>query len=87
MNSNNLSKFWKKKSKIIYWKKNPKKILFNSNGRFKFYNDGLTNVTYNCIQKNIKQGLGNKIAIVLIDEDLKKIELTYNNIENLINHL
>ncbi len=86
MNSNNLSKFWKKKSKIIYWKKNPKKILFNSNGRFKFYNDGLTNVTYNCIQKNIKQGLGNKIAIVLIDEDLKKIELTYNNIENLINH-
>ena len=52
MSSNvELINFWKKKSNIIEWFKKPKKILSNRNDKYQFYDDGTTNIAYNCIKK------------------------------------
>jgi acetyl-CoA synthetase len=78
--------FWERKSKIIHWFVNPKKIFSIINGKFFFYEDGKTNIAYNCIKKNIDEGKGNKIAVIFIDEDNQKKYLTYSELENLVNH-
>ena len=44
------------------------------------------NASYNCLKKNIKEGLGNKIAIVYVDKNGIFSELTYNELENLVDH-
>ena len=77
-----LEKYWKKKSELIFWHKKPKRILTNN----LFYNDGKVNIAYNCIESNIKKGLGNKIAVYLIDKDEKHTVLTYKEISNLVDH-
>ena len=48
-------KFWKKKSSLIYWQKKPKKIFKIKKNKFSFYEDGKTNIAYNCIKKNINE--------------------------------
>ena len=84
MKKSNLINFWKKKSETIYWFKKPKKILINKNNKSLFYDDGGTNIAYNCIKKNIDEGKGNKIAIIFIDENNKKQEITFIELENLV---
>lgn len=79
-----LVNFWKKKSNIIDWFNKPKKILHNKNDKFQFYDDGTTNIAYNCIKKNINEKKGNKTAIIFIDENNKKQIITYNELENLV---
>ena len=46
--------FWKKKSDIIKWFKKPKKILVKKRNNYNlFYDDGITNIAYNCIRKTL----------------------------------
>tara|TARA_B110000305_G_C19446491_1_gene645167 strand:- start:363 stop:2168 length:1806 start_codon:yes stop_codon:yes gene_type:complete len=79
-----LVNFWKKKANIIDWFRKPKKILTNINGDYQFYNDGTTNIAYNCIKKNINENRGNKKAIIFIDENNKIQSVTYIELENLV---
>lgn len=79
-----LINFWEKQSKIIHWFKSPKRILINKTNNSLFYNDGTTNIAYNCVKKNINEGRGNKVAIIFIDEDNNKKNITYIELENLI---
>ena len=77
-----LENFWKLKLNLIHWVKKPKKIIDKKS----FYSDGVLNATYNCLQKNINEGLGNKIAIVYVDKNGLFQELTYCELENLVDH-
>jgi acetyl-CoA synthetase len=79
-----LVNFWKKKANIIDWFRKPKKILTNINEDYQFYNDGTTNIAYNCIKKNINENRGNKKAIIFIDENNKIQSVTYIELENLV---
>ena len=74
----NESFFWKKKSKNLYWFKAPKTI-FSSKKNFKniWYEDGVINASYNCLDLNIENGLGNKVAIHSIDKNGNINNLTY----------
>ena len=78
--------FWKKRSSIIHWFRKPKKILNIKNKKKVFYEDGLTNIAYNCLKKNIIEGRGDKVAIIFINENNEKQSLTYLQLENLVNH-
>ena len=49
---NEFNIFWKKKIKLISWFKKPKKILTKKNGKYVWFNDGKSNVAFNCLQKN-----------------------------------
>ncbi len=77
-----LENFWEKKSELIDWIKKPKKII---NKNF-FYEDGVLNASYNCLKKNINEGLGNKMAIVYVDKNGVFLKLTYKELENLVDH-
>ena len=46
--TNKIEHFWKKKSELIFWKREPKKIIKNKI----FYEDGMLNASFNCLQKN-----------------------------------
>ena len=74
--------YWGKKSKIIKWYKKPKHIIRDN----LFYDDGKLNISYNCIQTNLNNGLKNKVAIHLIDKNEKESYLTYGDLDNLIDH-
>ena len=85
MKNNSIKKletFWKKKSELIDWIKKPKKII----NKKTFYEDGVLNASYNCLQKNIKEGHGDKTAIVYVDKNGDFLKLTYKELENLVDH-
>ena len=77
-----LENFWEKKSELIDWIKKPKKII----NKKTFYEDGVLNASYNCLKKNINEGLGNKMAIVYVDKNGVFLKLTYKELENLVDH-
>ena len=77
-----IENFWKKKSELISWKKEPKKIITNKI----FYEDGMLNASFNCLQKNIKDGLGNKVAVVYVDKNGSFLRVTYKELENLVDN-
>ena len=66
---NKVSKFWNKKSNLIFWQKSPNKIFrFNRKKlNYEWFYDGKTNICYNCLDKHVKEGLKNKIAIHTVD--------------------
>ncbi|NHI84301.1 MAG: acetate--CoA ligase [Candidatus Thorarchaeota archaeon] len=61
--------FWLKlaNSDLFYWKKPPTKG-FNwknpENAEFTFFEDGVTNLAYNCLDKWVERGRGDQIAII-----------------------
>ena len=78
-------KFWKNQLNILEWKKKPKIIFkYKKNNFFEWFEDGKINLTYNCIENNLKKGFGNKNAIVFYDKNFVKKIYTYNKLSNLV---
>ena len=78
-------KFWKNQLNILEWKKKPKIIFkYKKNNFFEWFEDGKINLTYNCIENNLKRGFGNKTAIVFYDKNFVKKIYTYNKLSNLV---
>jgi len=79
----NPEKFWAKHGKRIDWFKPYKKVKntsFSGNVSIKWFEDGVTNVAYNCIDRHLKKR-GNQTAIIWEGDnpyDDKKI--TYNEL-------
>ena len=78
------AKFWGKHAKRLDWFKAPKKIKNTSyeypKVSIKWYEDGILNVSYNCIDRHLKKR-GDQVAIVWEGDDPyydKKI--TYNEL-------
>ena len=63
--------FWGRLAKEnIYWKKPFTKVLDESQPPFyKWFEDGLTNASYNCLDINIQKGNGAKKAIIFEADD------------------
>jgi len=78
--------FWSEVAKDIFWYKKPTKILDSSNPPFyKWFSDGVTNTCYNAIDLHVKNGKGEKIAIIYdspITNSKKKI--TYSELKDLV---
>ena len=77
-------KFWLDVSKDIFWYKKPSKILTSDNPPFyKWYEDGVTNTCYNAVDLHVKNGNGEKLAIIYdspITNSKKKI--TYSELKD-----
>jgi|TARA_Y100000310_G_scaffold175454_2_gene175504 acetyl-CoA synthetase len=76
----NPEKFWAEKARNLNWFKKWKTVLRNDNGHFKWFEGGKINVCYNCIDKNIEEGKGNKTAIIWEAEDGQTIKYTYSQL-------
>ena len=82
----NPDEFWKLVSDDIFWFKKPSKILNSSNPPFyRWFEDGITNTCYNAIDIHVKNGLGDKTALIY-DSPItgNKAKFTFNELKKKI---
>ena len=57
--------YWSKKASFIHWFKPYKSVLSkDKEGKYEWFKDGELNTCFNCLDRHIKDGLGNKDAII-----------------------
>ncbi|HXA48101.1 MAG TPA: AMP-binding protein, partial [Burkholderiaceae bacterium] len=74
--------FWAKLAREhISWYKPFTKTLDESNAPFyKWFDDGLLNVSYNCLDRNLQNGNANKTAIIFEADDGQVTKLSYQDL-------
>ena len=74
--------FWGRLAKEnIYWKKPFTKVLDESKAPFyKWFEDGTTNASYNCLDRQVEAGLGNKTALIFEADDGTVTKVTYQEL-------
>ncbi|WP_341685060.1 acetate--CoA ligase [Limnohabitans sp.] len=74
--------FWGRLAKeLISWKKPFTKVLNESNAPFfKWFEDGTLNVSYNCLDRNIERGLGDKTAIIFEADGGEVTKVSYSQL-------
>lgn len=66
---------------FISWKKPFTQALNSSEAPFfKWFEDGTLNVSYNCLDKQVEAGLGDKVAIIFEADDGKVTRVTYREL-------
>src|SRR5512144_985483 len=66
---------------LVTWKKPFTKSLDESNAPFfKWFEDGTLNVSYNCLDKQVEAGLGQKTAIIFEADDGKVTKVSYSEL-------
>ena len=79
----NPESFWSDVANDIFWYKKPSKIL-NSNTPpfYKWFQDGITNTCYNAVDLHVKNGKGEKLAIIY-DSPItgKKAKFTFQELK------
>ncbi len=86
----NPDKFWLEiAKKYCYWKKEPTKGLDwkdPENARFTWFEDGITNLAYNCLDKHVEAGRGDQIALIWQGEPLDESKTyTYKQLLSEVN--
>jgi acetyl-CoA synthetase len=74
--------FWGRLAKEnLFWKKPFTKVLDESKAPFyKWFEDGTTNASYNCLDRQVENGLGNKTAIIFEADDGSVTNVTYKEL-------
>ena len=74
--------FWGRLAKEnIYWKKPFTKVLDESEAPFyKWFEDGTTNASYNCLDRQVEAGLGGKTALIFEADDGTVTKVTYQEL-------
>ena len=74
--------FWARlANEHIFWKKPFTTVLDESTAPFyKWFEDGLTNASYNCLDLNVEKGLGDKKAIIFEADDGTVSNVTYQDL-------
>ncbi|MEY4561313.1 MAG: hypothetical protein RLZZ618_590, partial [Pseudomonadota bacterium] len=74
--------FWARQAReLLSWKKPFTKVLDDSNAPFfKWFDDGTLNASYNCLDRQVEAGLGDKVAIIFEADDAKVSKVTYSEL-------
>jgi len=74
--------FWSRLAKEnVFWKKPFTKVLDESKAPFyKWFEDGTTNASHNCLDRQVENGLGNKTAIIFEADDGSVTNVTYQDL-------
>ncbi len=74
--------YWAKLAREeVVWKKPFTRALDESNAPFyKWFDDGLLNASYNCLDKNIEAGRGDKVAIIFESDAGDVTRVTYKDL-------
>jgi acetyl-CoA synthetase len=66
---------------FLSWKQPFTKVLDDSNAPFfKWFEDGTLNASYNCLDRNVERGLGDKVAIIFETDDAQVTRITYKEL-------
>jgi len=76
------SGFWARFARDeLLWHKPFTKVLDDSNAPFyKWFEDGMLNVSYNCLERNLQNGNANKVAILFEADDGEVTKVTYQEL-------
>lgn len=76
--------FWGRLAKEnLHWKQVFTKVLDESKAPFyKWFEDGTTNASYNCLDRNLQNGNANKAAIIFESDDGKVTKVTYQELHD-----
>ncbi len=70
--------WWLKQAKELHWFKEPSEILDDSNPPFyKWFTDGKLNASYNCLDRHVEAGNGERVAFHWRGEEGEERDLTY----------
>ena len=74
--------FWAKRAReFITWKTPFTQVLDESNAPFfKWFADGKLNVSYNCLDRNVNNGLGDKVALIFEADSGEVTKVTYKDL-------
>jgi acetyl-CoA synthetase len=74
--------FWGRLAKEnLFWKKPFTKVLDESKAPFyKWFEDGTTNASYNCLDRQVENGLGKKTALIFEADDGSVTNVTYQDL-------
>jgi acetyl-CoA synthetase len=75
----NPEKFWAEKAEQLEWFKKWKTVLRNDKNFFKWFEGGKINVSYNCLDKNVKENK-DKIALIWEPESGESKKYTYEQL-------
>ena len=70
--------WWLKQAKELHWFKEPSETLDDSNPPFyKWFADGKINASYNCLDRHVEAGNGDRVAFHWRGEEGEERDLTY----------
>ena len=74
--------FWAARAReLLTWKTPFSKVLDASDAPFfKWFEDGTLNASYNCLDRQVEAGLGDKVAIIFEADDGKVTKVTYSQL-------
>ena len=74
--------YWGRRAKeLLDWKVPFTQVLDQSNAPFfKWFADGKLNVSYNCLDRNVNNGLGDKVALIFEADGGEVIRITYKDL-------
>ena len=80
--------FWSEVAdKEIEWFKKPDKIFEWNYPFYKWFVGGKLNVTHNCLDRHTRDGRGDTIAFIHVDENYKETSITYGDLLRQVNKL
>jgi acetyl-CoA synthetase len=72
--------FWAEQAKTLHWFKAPSKILSGALPDVKWFEDGTLNASYNCLDRHVAEGKGDKIALSFEGEPGDQRAWTYRQL-------
>ncbi|MCV2357931.1 acetate--CoA ligase [Paucibacter sp. TC2R-5] len=73
---------------FVTWQTPFTKVLNDSEAPFfKWFEDGRLNVSYNCLDRNVERGLGDKVAIIFEADDGSSTKVTYSELLGRVSQL
>jgi len=70
--------YWAEQARTLHWDVPFTTVLDDSNPPFyKWFTDGKLNVSYNCLDRHIEAGAGNRVALHWAGEEGEQREITY----------
>ncbi|GAB6066329.1 acetate--CoA ligase [Aquifex pyrophilus] len=79
--------FWAKVAEELHWFKKWDKVLEWNFPYAKWFVGAKTNITYNCLDRHVKNGKRNKVAYIYVDENDNERKITYGELLELVNRI
>ncbi|MDQ6835301.1 MAG: acetate--CoA ligase [Actinomycetota bacterium] len=80
--------WWVKQAKELHWFKEPTEDLDDSNPPFyKWFKDGKLNASYNCVDRHVEAGNGERVAFYWHGEEGEQREITYADLHRDVQRL
>src|SRR3954462_8732653 len=75
--------WWAEQAKALHWFTEPKEVLDDSDPPFyKWFSDGKINASYNCLDRHVEAGLGDRVAFHWRGEEGEERDVTYGELHS-----